>query len=86
MLPTRWMASFVWLTRHSNEHEPTNIGNPDEFTMLGCAEKVLEVTASKSKIRFEPLPEDDPKQRSSRHYEGAHAARLGTESRPCERT
>ena len=48
---------------HSDEHEPTNIGNPNEFTMLQCAEKVLEVTGSKSKIRFEPLPQDDPKQR-----------------------
>jgi dTDP-glucose 4,6-dehydratase len=48
---------------HSDEHEPFNIGNPNEFTMLQCAEKVLEVTDSKSKIRFEPLPQDDPKQR-----------------------
>ncbi|HLH05737.1 MAG TPA: UDP-glucuronic acid decarboxylase family protein [Terriglobales bacterium] len=48
---------------HSNEHEPTNVGNPNEFTMLQCAEKVLEVTGSKSKIRFEALPQDDPKQR-----------------------
>jgi len=47
----------------SDEHEPTNIGNPNEFTMLQCAEKVLEVTGAKSKIRFEPLPQDDPKQR-----------------------
>ena len=31
--------------------------------MLQCAEKVLEVTGAKSKIRFEPLPQDDPKQR-----------------------
>ena len=48
---------------NSDEHEPTNIGNPIEFTMLECAQKVLEVTGSKSKIRFEPLPQDDPKQR-----------------------
>ncbi len=48
---------------NSDEHEPTNIGNPNEFTMLQCAEKVLEVTGAKSKIRFEPLPQDDPKQR-----------------------
>ncbi len=48
---------------HSDEHEPTNIGNPNEFTMLQCAEKVLEVTGSKSEIRFEALPQDDPKQR-----------------------
>ncbi len=42
---------------------PTNIGNPDEFTILECAQVVLEVTGSKSKIRYEPLPQDDPKQR-----------------------
>jgi len=48
---------------HSDEHEPTNIGNPGEFTMIECAELVLKVTGSKSKLRFEPLPQDDPKQR-----------------------
>jgi dTDP-glucose 4,6-dehydratase len=47
----------------SDEHLPTNIGNPNEFTILECARKVLEVTGSKSKIAFEPLPIDDPKQR-----------------------
>src|SRR4051812_41135238 len=47
----------------SNEQEPTNIGNPAEFTMLECAERVLKVTGSKSKMTFEPLPQDDPKQR-----------------------
>jgi dTDP-glucose 4,6-dehydratase len=47
----------------SDEHEPTNIGNPVEFTILECARQVLEVTGSNSKIRFEPLPQDDPKQR-----------------------
>lgn len=47
----------------SSEHLPVNIGNPGEFTMLECAEVVLKVTNSKSKIRFEPLPEDDPTQR-----------------------
>jgi len=47
----------------SDEHEPTNIGNPGEFTILECAQVVLEVTGSKSKIRHEPLPQDDPKQR-----------------------
>jgi dTDP-glucose 4,6-dehydratase len=48
---------------NSDEHEPTNIGNPSEFTILECAKVVLEVTSSRSKIRFEPLPQDDPKQR-----------------------
>jgi dTDP-glucose 4,6-dehydratase len=47
----------------SDEHEPTNIGNPGEFTVLECAQVVLEVTGSSSKIRFEPLPQDDPRQR-----------------------
>jgi len=47
----------------SDEHLPVNIGNPVEFTILECAQKVLEVTGSKSKIKYEPLPQDDPKQR-----------------------
>ncbi len=42
---------------------PTNIGNPDEYTILQLAEMVLEVTGSSSKIVFEPLPVDDPTQR-----------------------
>jgi UDP-glucuronate decarboxylase len=42
---------------------PINIGNPGEFTMLQLAEKVIAKTASKSKVVFKPLPEDDPKQR-----------------------
>jgi dTDP-glucose 4,6-dehydratase len=47
----------------SSEHLPVNIGNPTEFTILECAQRVLAVTGSKSKIRYEPLPQDDPKQR-----------------------
>ena len=42
---------------------PVNIGNPGEFTMLELAEKVIELTGSKSRIIFEPLPQDDPRQR-----------------------
>ncbi len=42
---------------------PVNIGNPGEFTMLELAEKVIELTGSKSKITFESLPADDPMQR-----------------------
>jgi dTDP-glucose 4,6-dehydratase len=45
------------------EHEPVNIGNPVEFTILDCARRVLAITQAKSQIRFEPLPADDPKQR-----------------------
>jgi dTDP-glucose 4,6-dehydratase len=47
----------------SNGTQPTNIGNPNEFTILECAKEVLAVTGSKSKITFKPLPQDDPKQR-----------------------
>lgn len=42
---------------------PVNLGNPDEFTILELAEKVIELTNSKSKIVFQPLPADDPVQR-----------------------
>jgi UDP-glucuronate decarboxylase len=42
---------------------PVNIGNPGEFTMLELAEMVIELTNSKSKMIFLPLPEDDPMQR-----------------------
>ncbi|MGA0368863.1 MAG: UDP-glucuronic acid decarboxylase family protein [Kiritimatiellia bacterium] len=42
---------------------PVNIGNPGEFTMLELAEKVIELTGSSSKLVFQDLPQDDPKQR-----------------------
>jgi UDP-glucuronate decarboxylase len=42
---------------------PVNIGNPDEFSMFELANKVIRLTGSKSRIVFEPLPQDDPKQR-----------------------
>lgn len=42
---------------------PVNIGNPGEFTMLELAELVIEMTNSKSKLKFLPLPQDDPMQR-----------------------
>jgi dTDP-glucose 4,6-dehydratase len=47
----------------SNEREPVNIGNPDEFTILECARLILELTGSQSRIVLRPLPQDDPKQR-----------------------
>lgn len=47
----------------SDEPLPVNIGNPNEFTILECAQLVLKVVGSKSKIRYEALPQDDPKQR-----------------------
>jgi dTDP-glucose 4,6-dehydratase len=47
----------------SAEPLPVNIGNPNEFTILECAKLVLKVVGSNSKIRYEDLPQDDPKQR-----------------------
>ena len=44
-------------------HDPVNIGNPDEFTLLELAETVKELTGSSSEIVYEALPVDDPKQR-----------------------
>ncbi len=47
----------------SGFHNPVNIGNPDEFTLLELAETVKELTGSTSEIVYEALPTDDPKQR-----------------------
>ena len=47
----------------SDLNDPVNIGNPEEHTILEFAEMIKEITKSKSKIIFESLPEDDPKQR-----------------------
>jgi dTDP-glucose 4,6-dehydratase len=56
------IEGFMRLAK-SSEYMPVNIGNPNEFTILECAQQVLKVTGSKSKIAYEPLPQDDPKQR-----------------------
>jgi dTDP-glucose 4,6-dehydratase len=47
----------------SDEHEPVNIGNPTEFTILECAAEIKRLIGSASEIVFKPLPRDDPKQR-----------------------
>jgi dTDP-glucose 4,6-dehydratase len=47
----------------SGHHNPVNIGNPDEFTLLELAQTVIEVTASRSEIVYEALPTDDPQVR-----------------------
>jgi len=48
---------------NSNYHLPVNIGNPGEFTMLELAQKIITMTKTTSKIVYQPLPQDDPKQR-----------------------
>lgn len=47
----------------SEEHEPVNLGNPDEYTILELAQMVLRISGSKSEITFHALPEDDPRRR-----------------------
>jgi dTDP-glucose 4,6-dehydratase len=47
----------------SGYHQPVNVGNPNEFTLLQLAEAVIEVTGSRSEIVFEALPVDDPQVR-----------------------
>jgi UDP-glucuronate decarboxylase len=42
---------------------PVNLGNPEEFSMLELAERIIRLTKSKSRIKFKPLPQDDPRQR-----------------------
>jgi dTDP-glucose 4,6-dehydratase len=48
---------------HCDEHDPVNLGNPTEFTMLQCAQEILKVTGSNSPIVHRPLPQDDPARR-----------------------
>jgi len=43
---------------------PVNLGNPEEVTILGLAEKIIKMTKSRSEIIFKPLPADDPRQRN----------------------
>ncbi|PIQ89606.1 MAG: NAD-dependent dehydratase [Candidatus Omnitrophica bacterium CG11_big_fil_rev_8_21_14_0_20_42_13] len=47
----------------SGVNEPVNLGNPAEFTVLELAKKIIALTATKSKVVFKPLPQDDPKVR-----------------------
>ncbi len=47
----------------SDEHDPTNIGNPVEWTILECAREIQALLGSQAEITFRPLPQDDPKQR-----------------------
>ena len=47
----------------SGEHNPVNIGNPDEFTLLEAAQIVQRITGTTAELIFEPLPTDDPQVR-----------------------
>jgi dTDP-glucose 4,6-dehydratase len=53
----------IYRLSQSDYHEPVNIGNPTEFTILQFAQLVLKLLGSKNEIVYRPLPQDDPKQR-----------------------
>jgi dTDP-glucose 4,6-dehydratase len=57
------LVEGIYRLMQSGEHLPTNIGNPQEITILEFAQRVKTLTASASPIVFKPLPQDDPKQR-----------------------
>jgi UDP-glucuronate decarboxylase len=58
------VEGFVLLMKTSDEMTgPINLGNPQEYTILELAQRILELTGSRSKIIFEPLPQDDPEKR-----------------------
>ncbi|MDR2432126.1 MAG: SDR family oxidoreductase [Candidatus Margulisbacteria bacterium] len=56
-------ALFLMMRTAGDFTGPVNVGNPSEFTILELAEKILSLTKSRSKIIFQPLPQDDPRQR-----------------------
>ena len=57
------MISGLYKLMLSDVNDPINLGNPAEVTILYLAEQIISLTGSKSEIKFEPLPEDDPKVR-----------------------
>jgi UDP-glucuronate decarboxylase len=57
------IEGFIRLMNQDKTTGPVNLGNPGEFTMLELAQLVLKLTGSKSTLKYEPLPSDDPKQR-----------------------
>ena len=57
------LVAGIILLSNSDEYLPTNIGNPVEWTILECAREVQHVTGVTGEITFQPLPQDDPRQR-----------------------
>jgi dTDP-glucose 4,6-dehydratase len=57
------LVQGIVLLARSDEHLPVNLGNPEEYTILECAQAVLDATGSKSELIYVDLPEDDPTRR-----------------------
>ncbi len=58
-----FIFNFASPASRVDEHLPVNIGNPDEWTILDCAEEILKVTGLDREIIYKPLPQDDPTRR-----------------------
>ncbi|HVS76582.1 MAG TPA: NAD-dependent epimerase/dehydratase family protein, partial [Steroidobacteraceae bacterium] len=56
-------ALLAFMDAPAGIRSPMNLGNPEEFTILELAELVIELTGSRSRMTFRPLPSDDPAQR-----------------------
>ncbi len=67
----------IILLAESGHHDPVNIGNPNEFTLLELAEAVIEITGSESTDRLRGAPDRRPAGAPAGHHQGARAARLG---------
>jgi dTDP-glucose 4,6-dehydratase len=57
------LVEGVWLLMQRGGHDPVNIGNPQEMTLLELAKRIIRLAGSRSEIVFRPLPEDDPRVR-----------------------
>ena len=57
------LVDGIYRLMESNQNQPVNLGNPKEITVLELAQKIKDISGSKSEIVFHPLPTDDPKRR-----------------------
>jgi dTDP-glucose 4,6-dehydratase len=57
------LVEGIWRLMSSSVTDPINIRNPQEITLLELAKRIIRFASSRSEIRFDPLPEDDPKVR-----------------------
>jgi dTDP-glucose 4,6-dehydratase len=57
------LVEGIWRLLNVDFHEPVNLGNPDEVTILEFAEEIRRLSGTASRIEFRPLPADDPKVR-----------------------
>jgi dTDP-glucose 4,6-dehydratase len=57
------LVEGIYRLLHADFHEPVNLGNPNEVTILDFANEILSLSGAKSRIEFKPLPQDDPKVR-----------------------